>query len=83
MLFGYVKPFKPMLRVCEFDSYQAIYCGLCKQLSRSYGPFLRMTLSYDFAFLALLGLSVRPEPPVLERQNCLYNPLKKKALLSG
>lgn len=37
-----------------------------------------MTLSYDFTFLALLGLSVRPEPPTFERQNCLYNPLKKK-----
>lgn len=77
-LFGYVKPFKPMLRVCEFDTYQAIYCGLCKQLSRSYGPFVRLTLSYDFAFLALLGFSVQDDVPQFERQNCLYNPLKKK-----
>lgn len=77
-MFGYVKPFKPMLRVCEFDTYQAIYCGLCKQLSRSYGPFARLTLSYDFTFLSLFDLALQEESPKFERENCLYNPLKKK-----
>ena len=77
-MFGYIKPFKPMLRVCEFDTYKAIYCGLCKQLSRSYGPFARLTLSYDFTFLALLDMALRQDPPQFRRENCAFNPLKKR-----
>lgn len=77
-MFGYIQPFKPMLRICEYDTYKAVYCGLCKQLSRSYGPFARLTLSYDFTFLALLQMAIGEVPPVFKRQNCLYNPLKKR-----
>lgn len=78
-MFGYIKPFKPQLLICEFDTYQAVYCGLCKQLSSSYGPFARLTLSYDFTFLALLDMALSEEEhPSFKRQNCLYNPLKKK-----
>ena len=82
-MFGYIQPFKPMLRICEYDTYKAVYCGLCKQLSRSYGPFARMTLSYDFTFLALLQLALDEKPPQFERQNCLYNPLKKRPCCVG
>ena len=55
-----------------------IYCGLCKQLSHSYGPFARLTLSYDFTFLALLDMALKDESPQFKTENCLYNPLKKK-----
>ncbi len=77
-VFGYIKPWKPQLRICEFDTYKAIYCGLCKQLSHSYGPFARLTLSYDFTFLALLDMALGDESPQFKTENCLYNPLKKK-----
>lgn len=77
-MFGYIKPFKPQLRVCEFDTYKAVYCGLCKQLSSSYGPFARFTLSYDFTFLALLDMALREdEHPTFSSERCPYNPLKK------
>ena len=33
-MFGYIKPFKPELKVREFDTYQAFYCGLCRQLCK-------------------------------------------------
>lgn len=77
-MFGYVKPFKPLLRVCEYDTYKAVYCGLCKQLSHSYGPFARLTLSYDFTFLALLDMAYREQAPAFKNENCLFNPLKKR-----
>ena len=44
-MFGYIKPFKGMLRVCEYETYKAVYCGLCKQLGGEYGPFARLPLS--------------------------------------
>ena len=53
-MFGYVKPYKPELRVRELEEYKAVYCGLCRELGQSFGLFARFTLSYDFAFLAML-----------------------------
>lgn len=49
-MFGYIKPFKAELKVKEWEAYQGIYCGLCKQLAQRYGLFARMTLNYDLFF---------------------------------
>ncbi len=76
-MFGYVKAYKPEMRVREFEVYKAVYCTLCRQLGRSYGPFARMTLSYDFTFLALLHLSFEEGCTGFERKRCAFNPLKK------
>ena len=79
-MFGYIKPLRADLRIREFDTYQAIYCGLCRSLGRLYGPFARVTLSYDFTFLAVLGLSLNKEDaPCFAPGRCPVNPLKKKA----
>lgn len=77
-VFGYVKPFQPELKIKEFDTYKAVYCGLCKQLGRSFGPFSRFTLSYDFAFLAMLDMALEEGCPTFKRERCFVNPLKKK-----
>lgn len=76
-MFGYVRPYKPELKLAEYDTYKAVYCGLCKQLGRSFGPLARLTLSYDFAFLALLGMAVTPDKPDIKRQACAFNPVKR------
>ena len=78
-MFGYVKPFQPYLRVCELDTYKSLYCGLCRQLGASFGPFSRLTLSYDVVFLALLFTGLSEEGPPYGRCRCKANPLKKKA----
>lgn len=77
-MFGYVRPCKAQLRVCEYETYKAVYCGLCKQLGRQYGPFSRLTLSFDFTFLAILQMALMKEPPVFSPQRCMLNPLKKR-----
>ena len=76
-MFGYVRPFKPELKICEYDTYKAVYCGLCRQLGHSFGPFARFTLSYDFTLLALISMSILPDKPEFQRQRCFANPLKK------
>lgn len=78
-MFGYIKPFKGMLRVCEYETYKAVYCGLCKQLGREYGPFARLTLSYDFTFLALLDLSLSGEHLAFAPGRCMLNPGSEKS----
>ena len=35
-MFGYVRPFKPYMRMFEYDIYKAVYCGLCKDMGRRY-----------------------------------------------
>ena len=76
-MFGYVRTFDSELKIGEHRAYKAIYCGLCKQLGRSFGLFARMTLSYDFTFLAALAMAVAEEEPAFEAQGCMCNPIKK------
>ena len=76
-MFGYIRPFKPDLRIREHETYKAVYCGLCGQLGKSYGPLARLTLSYDFAFLSMLHYAVSGIEPVFERRSCFVNPLRK------
>ena len=77
-MFGYVLPSKGQLKVCEYELYKAIYCGLCEQLGASFGPFARFTLSYDFVFLALLDLAIAPEAePAFIPKRCVVTPLRR------
>ncbi len=81
-MFGYVKPFKPHMRICEFETYKAVYCGLCKILGRQYGFISRLTLSYDFAFLGLMALAVNDGSPAeVEPQRCIAHPWRKTPCL--
>ena len=77
-MFGYVTPFKPDLKIREYEAYKSIYCGLCREMGKQYGPFARLTLSYDFAFLAMFELAVKNKMPEFENCRCAVNPLKKK-----
>lgn len=80
-MFGYVKPFKPHMRICEYETYKAVYCGLCKILGREYGFVSRMTLSYDFAFLGLMALALNDSSAVVEPQRCIAHPWRKTPCL--
>lgn len=55
-MFGYVRIFKPEMKIAEFDQYQGVYCSLCKRLGKKYGAMSRMTLSYDFTFLSVFRM---------------------------
>ena len=77
-MFGYIKPFRPELRLREDEEYKAVYCGLCKELGRSFGLFARMTLSYDFAFMAMFFMALDEDIcPSYEKCSCIAHPFKK------
>ena len=76
-MFGYIRAAKPEMKVKEYEMYKAIYCSLCKNLGKSYGFLSRLTLSYDFTFLALLNMSLKDGCVCIERKRCAFNPLKK------
>lgn len=53
-MFGYVRPDRSRLSDEEWESYQAVYCGLCHCLQKRCGLAARFILNYDFVFLFLL-----------------------------
>ena len=59
-MFGYLRPMKPEMKICEFQAYNAVYCGFCRAMGRG-GSLLRLTLSYDFTFYSLLALSLKDD----------------------
>lgn len=79
-MFGYVKPFVPRLMVCEYDNYRAVYCGVCKAMGKMSSPLLRLTLSYDFVFVALMKNAALGQPLKTVPFRCKLNPLKKRTL---
>ncbi len=76
-MFGYVKAYKPELKISEYDTYKAVYCSLCRQLGKDYGVFAKFILSYDFVFLAMLKLGLENECCGYKKMRCPFNPLKK------
>lgn len=76
-MFGYVKAYKPELTFSQFDIYKGIYCSLCKEIGKNYGFLARMTLSYDFAFFALMRMAVEENCPGFKKSRCSFNPCKK------
>ncbi len=76
-MFGYVRIFKPELKICEYDAYKGIYCTLCKRLGKRYGTIARFSLSYDFTFVALIHMALADTCAGFRSGRCVYNPLKK------
>ena len=76
-MFGYVRIYKPELRMREYEQYRGVYCSLCKHLGSRYGAALRLTLSYDMTFLALLTMALKTEGVGFCKSRCTYNPVKR------
>ena len=53
-MFGYIGVHDAELRLRELDCYRGVYCGLCRAQGSCTGQCSRLTLSYDFAFMALV-----------------------------
>ena len=80
-MFGYVRVNKPELRVREYEFYRASYCGLCRSMGKCTGQCSRMTLSYDFAFLALLRIALTKDTTEFDSKRCIAHPLKKRSYM--
>ena len=78
-MFGYIKPRKSELRVRELECYKAAYCGLCHSMGKVCGRAFCGTLSYDFAFLAIIRMSLEGIRPEIEERRCAAHPFKKRS----
>lgn len=76
-MLGYVRAFKPEMKIKDFELYRGVYCSLCRALGRNYSPVAQLFLSYDFAFAAILRLAAGECGCEFSKKRCPYNPLKK------
>ncbi len=82
-MFGYVRPNKGELLVREFARFRAVYCGICKEISRSYGQIPRVALTYDITMLGVLMISLSEEEAKESMERCMLNPVQKRPMLQS
>lgn len=81
-MFGYVRAREDALSSEERQSYEAVYCGLCRRMGERYGRFSRLFLNYDFVFLAML-LAPAGECCPASCKRCELHPVKGKPAYEG
>lgn len=76
-MLGYVKTYKPELKIKDYEAYRGLYCSLCRTLGRQYGVISRLLLSYDVTFLLVVMLSVKNALPTFKKGRCPFNLAKR------
>lgn len=82
-MIGYIRTDAPELRLRDSECYRAIYCGLCRQMGKCTGQCSRLSLSYDFAFLAAFRMSLTNETLHFGKKRCLVHPFKKRNMATS
>lgn len=76
-LLGYVRAYKPDMKMRDYELYRGIYCSLCRALGRNYSPLAQLFLSYDFALACVIRLACAESGCSFSAKRCPYNPVKK------
>lgn len=74
---GFVRAYKPEMKIKHYEEYRGVYCSLCRALGKRYGLIARLILSYDFTFFALLLMCTDEKKVCFEQKRCPFNPTKK------
>ena len=82
-MFGYIIVHKPELKVREYETYKASYCGLCRSLKKRHGRIGQMTLSYDMTFLALLLTGLYEPETITGCERCIAHPVNRHHFLQN
>ena len=77
-LFGYVTASIGELTKEEKLRYNAVYCGICRQIRLRSSSLARLGLSYDMAFLALLHMSLYEPEETSGKRACGLHPLRPR-----
>lgn len=77
-MFGYVNVYKDELKIKDYDTYRAYYCGLCKALGKKHNQLVRLGLNYDLTFLALIYDSLSDKPHDFKKSGCIKKLGKRK-----
>lgn len=75
-MFGYIIINKAEMKFKEFDVYHSYYCGICRDLKKSYGALGQLSLSYDMTFLAILLTGLYEPETVQGQTKCIAHPFE-------
>ncbi|WAM34878.1 DUF5685 family protein [Caldicellulosiruptor morganii] len=81
-MFGYVVPYKPELKIREYEYYKAVYCGICLQ-TKKIGNIPRIFLNYDFVFLYLVLKEHFDIKEEFATTRCIAHPKNKKVVVKS
>jgi hypothetical protein len=82
-MFGYITTNHMELKIKDYLTYQACYCGLCQQLKKNHGQRARMVLSYDMTFVAMLLNGLYDTKETRREIRCPFHPLRKRTVISS
>ncbi|HNY00622.1 MAG TPA: DUF5685 family protein [Oscillospiraceae bacterium] len=82
-MFGYVIANPQGLDEQRFARYKSFYCGLCRTLKARYSGWMRLTLTYDMTFLALLENALYEPEETSGMERCAVHPVKTHAWIHG
>ena len=82
-MFGFVTANVKELTLEQKTRYNAVYCGICRQIRDRSSQLSRLGLSYDMAFLALLLMSLYEPEEVSGQGACALHPVKPKPWLDN
>jgi len=77
-MFGYVTASWKELGKEDQVRYNAVYCGICRQIRAQTSNLARLGLSYDMAFLALLHMSLYEPEEEGGQGACNLHPIAKR-----
>lgn len=78
-MFGYVTANMKELSKEQRFRYNAVYCGICRQIRDRASQTARLGLSYDMAFLALLLMSLYEPEESSGNRACMLHPFQKRS----
>jgi len=76
-MFGYIRARRDTMSEEAWQTYEAVYCQLCRTMGRRRGQVSRCFLNYDFAFLAMVTAPAEALPTQTCRR-CFAHPLRGK-----
>ena len=82
-MFGYVTASIRELTKEQQQRYNAVYCGICRQIRSRACQTARLGLSYDMAFLALLLMSLYEPEETSAPLRCAAHPLRRRSWVSN
>lgn len=82
-MFGFVTANVKELTLEQKTRYNAVYCGICRQIRDRSSQLSRLGLSYDMAFLALLLMSLYEPEETSGEGACALHPVKPKPWLDN
>ena len=82
-MFGFVAANVSELNPEQKLRYNAVYCGICRQIRLRHSQIARLGLRYDMAFLAMLLMSLYEPEEESGHRACMLHPIKPKPWLDN